>query len=226
MELLLTACLAFLVTHLGISATPLRGKLQGLMGAKPYLGLYSLLAFGSLGLMVYGYVKVPHMDFLWYPSQSAYLVTKVLLLLSLVALVMGSLTKNPTLILNDAALDHDVSGMLKITRHPVQWAILLFAVGHLIANGDRASVAFFGTLALVSLCGMFSMDARRRQEDDPRWKSFMANTSMVPFAALVSGRQSLTGADINWPGLVAGLGLYAAVYWMHHLVSGGVSLFQ
>ena len=226
MALLLTACLAFLVTHLGVSGTPLRARLQKVMGARAYLGLYSLLAFGTLGLMVYGYANVPHVEFLWYPSQSAYMVTKGLLLLSLVTLVMGTLTRNPTLIMNEAALNYEVSGMLKITRHPIQWAILLFATGHVIANGDQASLVFFGTLAVVSLFGMFSMDARRRREDDPRWKMFMENTSMMPFAALASGRQSFAAEDINWTGLVAGLALYAAVYWMHDIISGGVSLFQ
>jgi uncharacterized membrane protein len=149
----------------------------------------------------------------------------VLLFIALVTLVSGTLTKNPTQVMGDAALDNEISGMLKITRHPIQWGILLFAIGHLIANGDTASVFFFGTFVLVSLAGMFSMDARKRQEEDPRWQQFMQQTSMVPFAAIVSGRLSFTAADINWMGLVAGIGLYAAVYWLHDMVAGGVSLF-
>lgn len=225
MSLLIAGCLAFLITHLGVSGTPLRAKLQDAMGAQAYLGLYSVLAFGSLGLMIYGYSNVPHVDFVWYPSEAAYMVTKGLLLLSLVVLVMGTLTKNPTQVMNEAALDHEVSGMLKITRHPIQWGILLFAVGHIIANGDHASLLFFGTFALVSFFGMLSMDQRKRQEHDPRWNTFMESTSMMPFAALARGRQSFTAADINWMGLIAGFGLYAAVYWMHDIVSGGASLF-
>ena len=196
-----------------------------MLGATPYLGVYSLLSLAGLGLMIYGYGQVPHTDFLWYPTVSAYKVTKVLLLLSLVTVVMGSLVKNPTAVMSEQALENDISGMLKITRHPVQWAILLFATGHLIANGDVASILFFGTLMLLSFFGMLSMDARRRKEADPRWKSFMEKTSMVPFAAMVAGRLRFTLADINWMGLVAGLSLYVAVYWLHDMVSGGVSLF-
>ena len=224
MAWLIAGCLAFLVTHLGVSGTPLRAALQDALGAQPYLGIYSVLAFVSLGLMIYGYSQVPHVDFIWFPSQAAYMVTKAFLLISLVVLVMGALTKNPTQVMNEAALDHEVSGMLKITRHPIQWGILLFAIGHIIANGDTASLMFFGTFALVSFFGMVSMDQRKRQESDPRWDNFMKNTSMVPFAALIAGRQTFTAADINWMGLLAGLGLYAAVYWMHGLVSGGASL--
>jgi uncharacterized membrane protein len=225
MELLIVGCLAFLVIHLGISGTPLRAVLQNSLGESPYLGVYSLLSFGSLGLMIYGYSQVPHTDFLWYPSVTAYKVAKVLMLLALVTIVMGTLVKNPTAVMSEQALDNEVSGMLKITRHPVQWGILLFACAHLLANGDTASILFFGTFALLSFFGMLSMDQRRRRETDPKWQAFMEKTSMVPFAALASGRLRFTLGDINWMGLIAGFALYAAIYWLHDMVSGGVSLF-
>lgn len=225
MELLITGCAAFLLTHLGISGTPLRGVLVNALGDGPYLGVYSLLSFATLGLMIYAYTKVPHADFIWMPTVAAYWITKVLVLVGFLILVMGTLVKNPTAVASESALDNGVTGMLKVTRHPIQWGILLFALGHLIANGDVASIIFFGTFLVLSFFGMLSMDARRRSETDPRWQSFMTETSMLPFAAMISGRQRFTAADINWMGFVGGLGLYAAVYWLHDLVSGGASLF-
>lgn len=225
MELLIAGCLSFLAIHLGISGTPLRAVLHNALGESPYLGVYSLLSFGSLGLMIYGYGQLPHTDYLWLPSVAAYKVSKVLMLLSLVTIVMGTLVKNPTAVMSEQALDNEVSGMLKITRHPLQWGILLFACAHLLANGDTASIFFFGTFSLLSFFGMLSMDQRRRRETDPKWRAFMEKTSMVPFAALVSGRLQFTLGDINWMGLIAGCALYASIYWLHDLVSGGISLF-
>jgi uncharacterized membrane protein len=225
MELLIAGCAGFLLIHLGISGTPLRGVAQNMLGEGGYLGVYSVLSLAALILMIYGYNQVPHAEFIWYPSAIAYKFTKVLVLLALLLLVMGSLVKNPTAVASEDALDNEISGMLKVTRHPVQWAILLFAIGHIIANGDVASLLMFGTLATLSLLGMFSMDARRRKEEDPRWQVFMEKTSMVPFAALIAGRLKFTMADLNWTGLVAGAGLYAAAYWLHDMISGGVSLF-
>ena len=224
MELLIVACLAFLATHLGISGTPLRAMLRNSLGESAYLGVYSLLSFGSLGVMIYGYAQVPHTDFNWYPSITAYKVAKVLMLLSLVTIVMGALVKNPTAVRSEQALDNEVSGLLKITRHPVQWGILLFACGHLLANGDTASILFFGTVVLLSFFGMLSMDQRRRRETDPKWQAFMEKTSMMPFVALVSGRLRFTPDDVNWVGLIASFALYGAFYWLHDLVSGGISL--
>ena len=47
---------------------------------------------------------------------------------------------------------------------------------------------------------------------------------MIPFVALVSGRLRFTADDINWVGLIASFALYGAFYWLHDLVSGGISL--
>ena len=224
MTLLMTASIAFFVTHLGIASTPLRGWLRNKLGTKGYLLCYSLVSILTLGIMIHGYIEVPHTDFLWAPTALAYQVTKVLLLMALVLLVMGILARNPTQVMNEEAFKEDatdnITGILKITRHPIQWSIALFAVGHLLANGDLASIWFFGTLAGLSLVGMLAMDARHRQEASPQWQQFMANTSMLPFVALACGKTRMTLADINWLGLLAGFGLYAAVYWFHDIISG------
>ncbi len=225
MEIMIAGCAGFIFLHLGISGTLLRGVAINALGYYPYLGVFSTLTFVTLGIMIWGYAIVPHTDFLWQPSATAYKITKVLLLISLVSLAMGTLSSNPTNMLNEKAIDKEIVKMMKITRHPIQWAILLFAIGHLIANGDTASIILFGTLALVSSIGMLLVDRRKRKEEDPRWKEFMEKTSLVPFASIISGRLKFTAADINWKGLIAGCGLYVAVYWLHDMVAGGASLF-
>jgi uncharacterized membrane protein len=49
------------------------------------------------------------------------------MLLALVTIVMGALVKTPTAVMSERVLDYEVSGLLKITRHPVLWSVLLFA---------------------------------------------------------------------------------------------------
>jgi uncharacterized membrane protein len=95
--------------------------LRNSLGESPYLSVYSLISFGSLGAMIYGYVQVPHADFIWVPKVLAYKVTKVFMLQALVTIVMGALTKIPMAAMSERALDHEVSGLLKITRDRVQW---------------------------------------------------------------------------------------------------------
>lgn len=220
MELLSAAALAFIATHLGVSSTPLRGKLVTALGEGPYLGLYSLVAAITLGLMIYAYAGVPHHDYLWHPSAALHATAKVLMVVASVLLMMGLLSRNPTAVGMASAVKGDLAGIFRITRHPVQWAFLLWAAAHILANGDVATLILAGSIALVSGLGMFAMDARRRRSDDPDWEAFYRSTSATPFVALVTGKASLSLRDINWVGLGAGLALYAAFYFLHGWIAG------
>ena len=224
MDILASACLAFCLTHLGISGTPLRSFLHGRLGDNAYLGIYSSVSLLTLGLMIYGYTEAPMVNAFMFEKPSLFTFSKVIVFVALLLIVMGLTTPNPTAVKEEDALDDGVTGILKVTRHPVQWGIFLFVTAHLIVNGDKASLLLFGTVAIVSLFGMFSMDARRLKETDPRWQNFMADTSMMPFAAIYSGRQKVTLADIKWSGLLVGAILYTLVYYLHGWVSGGVDL--
>lgn len=224
MEMLIAGCLAFALTHLGVSGTPLRGPLLRLLGDMGYVACYSLIAIGAFAVMLYGYGQASHEDFVWQPSAPASWVAKGMLLVAVPLLVMGLLVKNPTQVMMGSTVGDDLAGLLKITRHPIQWSIMIFAIAHLLANGDVASLWLFGTLLFVSFFGALSMDARRRKETDPKWKKFMAGTSFLPFHALLAGKARLAWSELNWLACLLGLAVYALLYWLHGPISGGASL--
>lgn len=118
--------------------------------------------------MIYGFGQVPNVDFISVPSVLAYKVAKVFSWLALVAIVMSILVKNPTAFKSKLVLAHEDSGLLKITHHPAQWWVLLFARAHILANDDSAPIVFFGTFALLSFFGVLSMDQKRSWETDPK----------------------------------------------------------
>src|SRR5689334_279509 len=60
---LAAATTAFLVTHF-VPSTPLRPKLVAAMGEWPYRGAYSLVAFATLGWMIWAYNAAPQ-EALW-----------------------------------------------------------------------------------------------------------------------------------------------------------------
>jgi uncharacterized membrane protein len=72
---------------------------------------------------------------------------------------------------------------------------------------------------------MLFMDQRRRLETDPKWQIFMDKTSRISFAAQLRGRLRFPLADISRVSLIAGFTLCAAIYWLHGVVSGDISLF-
>ena len=213
------------MTHLGISSAPARHWLLSVLGKKGYLIAYSLIAFGTLEAMIYAYSDVSHTNFMWLPSALGFKISKAIMFFAVVLLVLGTMIRNPTSIVWPDAIDDEYRGVIKITRHPIQWSIVLYTIAHLISNGDKASIVLFGTLDLVALLGTRAMDAKKRALNDPKWQSFLDSTSNIPFAALLSGKTRLASHDINYLALGVGIALYAGIYWLHGMVSGGLGLY-
>jgi uncharacterized membrane protein len=64
-------------------------------------------------------------------------------------------------------------------------------------------------------------DARKIRELGDRYRGFLAKTSFVPFAALISGRVRWTGGDVPWAAIGAGVVLTAAIVALHPIIFGG-----
>jgi len=220
MTLLSIAAVLFLFAHLGISSTPLRGVLVGALGEGAYLGVYSLLAAITLGFLVYAYAIAPHTDFLWYPGEALYKIAKAVMFLSAILLAMGLFTRNPTSVGMDAAVGGDLDGIFKIVRHPVQWAFILWAIAHILANGDVATLILSVTIGFLSSVGIVAIDSKRRNRDDAAWQDFYATTSAIPFVAIATGKTSLSLRELNWMAIGVGIVLYVALYFLHGYIAG------
>ena len=116
------------------------------------------------------------------------------------------------------AEDRPPMGIQKVTRHPILWAIALWAALHLTANGDLAAVIFFGGLLVMSLGGMVHMEARKRAEPGDAWTRFADQSSLVPFAGIIAGRLRVSLAEIGWSRIAAGLILYLVFLFGHRVV--------
>jgi uncharacterized membrane protein len=84
-----------------------------------------------------------------------------------------------------------------------------------LANGDGASVVFFGTLAALALGGTALIDAKRTRAAPPGWGVFLQATSNVPFAAILQRRQRFAPREIGLARVAAALGLYVLLLWAH-----------
>jgi len=81
--------------------------------------------------------------------------------------VIGLTTSNPTIVGEEGRVARPPEGIVRVTRHPFLIGVGLWAVVHLIANGDLASFIFFGSLAVTALAGTVSIDAKRRRALGP-----------------------------------------------------------
>ena len=115
--------------------------------------------------------------------------------------------------------DRLVQGLTRVTRHPFQWSVVLWAVSHMVANGDVVSVVFFGTFAILGLAGGVLIDRKKATSLGDDWIPFRDATSNIPFAAVVTGRNKLIAKELLAP-VGVGLAGYGLVYWGHEWVAG------
>lgn len=216
------AVLVFLATHIVLSSTPLRGRIVGRIGEKAFLGLYSLIALLAIVWMSIAYAQAPQYQHLWLPGPGLRHLPLLLMPLVFILLAAGLTAKNPTAVQGEDALDRQdaVQGILRITRHPVQWAIVLWAALHILANGDLASLVFFGGFLLLAAAGPLLIDRKLAAAQGARWERFAATTSNLPFAAVLQGRQRLALAEIGWRPVIIGLAVYALMLALHPWLFG------
>jgi len=219
---LFAASATWLLTHLGLSGSPLRGVLVARIGEGPYRGLYSLVAAGALAWLILAWAGAPRTILLWESTAWLRWIPVLLMPLAMVLLVAGLSGPNPTAAGQERQLGaaDSVRGILRITRHPVQWAILLWALTHLAANGDAATLLFTGTIGLTSALGMVLIDRRKAREDPQVWSAFATASSLLPFAAIAAGRNRFVAGEIGWLRLGAALVLYGLAFHFHRWIAG------
>lgn len=222
--MLIAAACVFLGIHLLVSGTRLRDAITRVIGENPYLGLFSLASLGTIVWLVISYNGAQLADdpMLYTPwIGTRHLAIPVVLIAFLLA-VPGLLLPNPTSVKQEgaAAKEGTVKGVLRITRHPFLWGVAIWSAFHLSANGDEASVIFFGTFFLTSFLGTFSIDAKRRRKMGDAWTGFARQTSNVPFAAIAAGRNTLNVRELlDWRFLAALL-VFLAILFSHARLFG------
>jgi uncharacterized membrane protein len=186
---LLVAIAAFLLAHVVPPAPPVRARLIGWLGRRVYLGAYSLMSVALIAWIVAAAYRAPNLP-LWDPAPWQGLVPMAVMPLATWLLLAGLTEPNPLSISFLAARPEAEPGpAASVTRHPVLWAFLLWALCHIPPNGDVVSLILFGGAALLAGGGLAALDRRmRRRLGEERWRTLARCTSIVPFAAILAGR--------------------------------------
>ena len=220
---LLIAAIVFVGSHFGVSSTGLRDDLVRRLGERAYLGLYSAVALILLAWLIRAYATVGDPLMLWVRPPLLIVLPLVVMPLALLLFVGGYTQRNPTAVMQGKPLpvERPAPGVLAITRHPLMWAIGLWAVVHLIISDSIASFIFFGAFAILALHGTRVLDAKKQRtwpaED---WQRFAAATSNIPFAAVFTSRNELKIAEIGWWRIMLAGVLYILLIFLHGVVLG------
>ena len=209
------AAVFFVAGHIVLSHPPVRGVLVSRLGEKAFRALYGAVALGAMVWLVKAYGAAPYWE-IWPTAGWMRHVTLSVMPFAAILLVAGLSGRNPTAMYwSNPKSDKPIPGILLVTRHPVMWAITLWALAHIIPNGDAASLIFFGAFAGLALAGMPAIDRRRRAMMGAAWESFETGTSLVPFAAMISGRARVSRGRIGGWRIAGGVAVYGVLLLGH-----------
>jgi uncharacterized membrane protein len=180
----------FMASH-AIPARPaIRARLSRAIGERGYLVAYVVTSLAALAWVIVAAGRAPYVG-LWNPAP--WMLWVPTLAMPVVCLLIAFAVAAPNPLSFGGArpdrFDPDRPGIAGVTRHPLLWALALWSGAHLVPNGDLAHAALFGAFAVFSLAGMAAIDRRiRRRLGAAEWHRLAARTSLVPFAALITGR--------------------------------------
>ncbi len=216
---LLVATASFVLSHFILSFGPIRGRIAGVVGEQAFIIFYSAVAFATFAWMCVAYTRAPFLD-LWGDPLWARWMTVLAMPFVAILITCGVSTSNPGAVGFGRLLDdgRGAVGIQKITRHPVMVAIALWSALHLVTNGDAASLILFGGMLVLTLGGIVHIEARKRASAGAAWERFAAESSIVPFAAIIAGRTRVSLREIGWNRIGAGIVVYLILLFGHRIV--------
>ena len=217
MILLILAALLWVFVHVGISGTRLRDGGVARLGEGRFMIAFSIASVVSITLLVLAW-RNAGTTFLWSAPDWLRWILAALMLPAFV-LFMASHKRNPTAV-GGKGLGEEPRGIQRVTRHPMLWSFAIWGFVHTLGNGDSASLVFFGAFLVTALAGMPSIDAKIARRNPDAWRGFAARTSIIPFGAILAGRNRLVLSEIGWMPPVVGLVLWAALLHFHRGIFG------
>lgn len=218
---LVLAALLFVGSHFVASAAPLRGPLAARLGERGFAGVYSAVSGALFVWLIWAYAHAPTVP-LWTAPPWCYWLPAIFMTLACLLLVTALSQDNPTLVMQHLrAGERPAPGILAVTRHPLMWAIGIWALAHIPANGAAAELILFGSLAILALGGTLAIDAKKRRAwGEAEWARFAGQTSNLPFAAILAGRARLRPGEIGGLRVIGAATLYVLLVFGHPWIAG------
>jgi uncharacterized membrane protein len=185
MTILILGIIVLIGIHFVPAFPDLRDSLMARLGRNGYRALFSVVSLLGLALVVWGFAKAPVVQIWAPPVWTRHLA--LLLMLPVFPLLFAAY----------------LPGKIKAkVRHPMLAAIKFWALAHLIANGDLASIILFGSFLAYAVVDRILVKRRGGAE----------------LVLAVSEAKARRNDLIS---LGAGLALYVAfLFWLHPLLIG------
>lgn len=208
---LAAANLAFVGLHFAMSH-PLRVQMVQALGERGFQALYSIVSLAAFAWVIVAYRAAPSGDLAG--SGTVGWIVATFLTVPALVLLAGSFAGNPALPTPAAAAlaQAEPKGVFRVTRHPMMWAIALWAFSHIILAWSWRGTITAATMGLLALVGAHLQDRRKRAAMGDSWKHWEALTGYWPRI----GQFARVG-PMCW---ILGLMMWVLVSWAHWPLAG------
>lgn len=203
---LIAANIAFVGTHFAMSH-PLRAPLVRMLGAGGFQIAYSLVSFATLGWVYFAFKAAPPADL----AGSGAIGWAIATLLTLPAMILlaGSFIGNPALPtpMAEQQARAEPAGVFKVTRHPMMWAIGLWAASHIILFWSTRTLVTALAMGILALVGAHLQDRKKEALMGDAWAQWESKTGYWPrWGTLLA---------VGPIPLVLGTAAWLAASWLH-----------
>ena len=144
MQLLITGLTLWVIVHLFPAVCKnMRAAIVEKIGLKPYSGMFALTILASVVLIVIGWRSIEP-QYIYYPEAWTRHVT---FLLVLITFILFAAAKSKT-------------NIKRVLRHPQLTGLVIWSIGHLLANGEDRSIVLFATLGLWAILEIIMINKR------------------------------------------------------------------
>jgi uncharacterized membrane protein len=140
----------FLGSHTLVTLRPQRTALMARIGEGPYKGLFALVSLVGIVLIGYGFALYRANGYIdiWMPPRWTRHVTELLVWPAIIAILAAYIP----------------SQIKRVLKHPMLVGVKLWAVAHLLSNGDLGSIILFASILAWAVYDRISL---KRRTDAP-----------------------------------------------------------
>lgn len=208
--------LTFVITHSGGAA--IRPWAEKYIGPRFYRILFALVSLPLAGILVVYFVNHRYDGWQLWQVQDVPGIRPLVWVLSAISfLFLYPATFN---LLEIAAIQQPQvhlyeTGIMRITRHPQMVGQIIWCVAHSLWLGTTFTLVTSIGLILHHLFGVWHGDRRWSDRHGEAFALVKQRTSIIPFLAIIDGRQSLKFGEFFRPAYL-GVTIFIILLWFCH----------
>ena len=182
MSYLISGIIIFFAIHI-VPSTQLRPLVVSKIGEKRFKSVFSVITVAGLALIIFGLTEASFQA-LWSPPVWS---RSMLILVMPIVVVLWVVAEIP-------------NNIRRFIRHPMLIAMVIWGLGHLVANGDLATTIVFASFASFSLANIFVVNARepveQREPVSWLWDLGTVGTGLILYGVIFYFHGSFTGMPL------------------------------